>query len=66
MKNKIYFSEKLKLNFKFKKDNAGKRVIVFEDGINYRNNEVEKIKNCNDTELKNIHSLKKTFKGFIL
>jgi hypothetical protein len=64
--NKIYKSEKLDLNFKIKKDKNENDVIVFEDGVNYRNHEIRKIKNCDNIELKNIHNIKKNFGGVIL
>jgi hypothetical protein len=65
MSNEIY-SEKLKLNYKVKKDSDDNRVIVFEDGVNYRNHELLKIKHItDDIILQKIHSLKKIFNGVI-
>lgn len=50
------------LNLKYKVNETG---AEFEDGINYTNSEMNKMNNLNDIGLKNIHKLKKEFKGLI-
>ena len=65
MEEKIYFSDKLQLNYKIKFDGNGIRRVIFEDNINYSDNEMKKIKNCSVREMNNIHNLKKSFGGFI-
>jgi hypothetical protein len=66
MSDKTYFSEKLGLNFKVKNDKNEKRRVVFQDNVNYNDYEMEKIKDCNSIQMKNIHNLKKIFGGVVL
>jgi hypothetical protein len=66
MSEEIYRSEKLGLNFKIKNNAANKKVIVFEDGINYQESEVEKLKTASEQMIKNAHALKKIFGGVIV
>ena len=62
----IYHSEKLNLNYKIKFDNNKKKVIVFQDDVNYTENEMKVIKNLNVQGLKNIHLIKNLFQGVII
>jgi len=66
MSDKTYFSEKLGLNFKVKIDNKGNRRVVFQDNVNYNDYEMEKIKDCNSIQMKNIHNIKKIFGGVVI
>ena len=63
----VIYSEKLGLNFKNKQDPDGNRVIVFEDGVNYRNHEIKKQNKVKNSEiLKKIHDIKKIFNGTVV
>jgi hypothetical protein len=63
MSDKIYFSEKLGLNYKIKLNQNNERRIVFEDNVNYSNNEIKILEKANNQTLKNIHNVKKIFGG---
>jgi hypothetical protein len=66
MPDKIFHSSKLDLDYKIKYDNQNRKVIVFEDNINYTSYERDKIKDCSDMALKNIHNIKLLFNGVII
>jgi len=63
---KEYWSEVLLMKYKFKKNYMGDRILVFEDGVNYRMDEIDKIKGKGEEELKKIHNVKSVFKGVIV
>lgn len=66
MKNEIYYSEKLKLRYKIKTDVLKHRVIVFEDNINYHENEFKKLNGLSENGLQKIHQIKTVFEGVIV
>jgi len=63
MSDKIYFSEKLGLNYKIKFTENDERRIVFEDHVNYNDSEMLILKNANNQAMKNIHNVKLVFGG---
>jgi hypothetical protein len=56
----VFYSAKL--NLRYKVDESG---VEFEDGVKYSNSEMKKLNDLKDTNLKNIHTIKKTFKGIV-
>lgn len=62
----VFHSTTIGLNYKLKKDKAGFNRVVFEDGTNYKQFEVELLTGVDEIDLKNIHLVKKIFAGEIV
>lgn len=64
--NKIFYSNKLNMNYKIKYDFMNNKIVVFEDDVNYNQEEMEKLKNVSNDNLRLAHEIKKIFKGVIV
>ena len=66
MQDKIFYSEKLQLNYKIKYNKRNEKIVVFQDGVNYFPGEMNQLKNCSNQMLKNVHLIKLVFEGVVI
>ena len=60
---KYYRSKNLNQKYAVHKQ-TGK--IHFKDGVIYTPNEMEKLQDCNEQDIKNVHLVKKMFEGIVI
>lgn len=60
----LHYSKKLGMGFRIKII-RGEKNVVFEDGTDYKKEEMDLLKDVSDDHLKKIHEVKKIFSGIL-